>query len=582
MSEDLTKNPNPMGRQKSKPLLGETTLAQVRIVSGLIIFAYITVHFSVHGLGLISREVMNAAGRIVHITVDFWPISIVLYAAIAVHILAALWKIFQRKTLKMPLREWAQLAFGLLLPLFILTHVMGTRYAHEVYGIRAFYDYVLLSTFVFSPTSAVMNSIGLVLAWLHGCIGLHMWMETTRWYGKNGRASMLIITVLMPVISLTGYLSAGRAIVPLANDGEFMGVYYERLRLSSDAIWGLLEADTERVRTAFIVLVAIVFLARFGRRLFSSKTDTVTIDYVDGPTLTQPVGPTLLEMSKLGKVSHASVCGGRGRCSTCRVRVLSGYDSLSSPDDNERKVLNRIRAQEDVRLACQLKPVNDLKIVRLLPSDGSATPMSDTEPWASGREKTVTVMFADLRDFTKTAESRLPFDVVYLINQFSSTMGEVVEANNGRIDKFLGDGFMALFGVEGSAEEGAKNALAASGEMIEQLDRLNEKLVGDLDNPLRMGIGVHTGSVILGSMGYGSARGLTAIGDSVNTASRLEAATKTEKCILCVSEETLKTANMQGDKVHQREISIRGKKQRMQILALDGTQSLAPHEVEIA
>ena len=555
-------------------MFNDVGLSRVRIVSGLIIFFYVTVHFLNHALGLISLEVMSAVGFVIHEIIAFPPISVVLYGAILAHIVAALWKVFQRKTLKLQVREWVQLVFGLALPLLILTHVIGTRYAHEVYGIIASYDYVLLSTFYFSPISGVLNAAALVVAWLHGCLGLHMWLQTKRGYRQSVQTSLAIATVLIPVLALTGYLSAGREILPSATDGEFMEAYFEHLNLSSDAVWGMLKSDIDGTRLFIFALVIAVFLARIIRAAISSKTDTVEIEFVDGPKIVQPVGPTLLEMSKLSDVPHASVCGGRGRCSTCRVRIVGDTSSLSPPNDSEVKVLHRIRAENDVRLACQINPTTDLKVIRLLPSDGSSIRPADNEPSASGREKTVTVMFADLRDFTKTSETRLPFDVVYLINQFSKAMGEAVEEHGGIVDKFLGDGFMALFGVNESEQEGAMNALNAANSMIKQLELLNQRLESDLDEPLRMGVGVHTGSVILGNMGYGSARGLTAIGDTVNTASRLEAATKTQHGSLCVSADTVEIAGMIGMKDDQKRITIRGKKIELNVYALENVNSL--------
>ena len=284
----------------------------------------------------------------------------------------------------------------------------------------------------------------------------------------------------------------------------------------------------------------------------------------------------LLAASRALNIPHVSVCGGKGRCSTCRVRLISHDGDLTPPDETEKKVLQRVSATEDIRLACQLYPQVNLKVLRLLPSEVDRASAADFEPWSSGREKEITVMFADLRDFTRTSESRLPFDVVYLINQFSKAMGKAVEHNSGRIDKFLGDGFMALFGVDASSNNSANEALKAAGEMIEALEKLNHELIGDLNEPLRMGIGIHTGSVILGNMGYGDARGLTALGDTVNTASRLESATKEQKCVLCVSSQTMAKAQLTAPAETKKRIVVRGKKDKLEIHALNNIDRLEP------
>ncbi|NKB53494.1 MAG: 2Fe-2S iron-sulfur cluster binding domain-containing protein [Rhizobiaceae bacterium] len=551
-------------------------MAQMRVASGIILMVYLTLHLGSHALGLISDEVMHSAGGLMKGLFRNWPATIILYSALAIHTLLSFWRVYRRRTLKLKFKEWLQLVTALAIPYFLISHVIGTRYASFAYDLNDTYDYVLLSVFVFSPNYAYYNALGLIFAWLHGCLGMHMWLRSKSWYAPPIRTYSLFIATLLPTLALTGYLAAGQRVAPKATDGEFMGEYYAKLNLVDDAVFSWLAIDIDRTELFFLVLIGAVVLARFGRSVLQFRTKTVTIDYVDGPSVKLPIGASLLEMSKISGVPHANVCGGKGRCSTCRVRLINPATDITPPDDAEKKVLQRVNATEDVRLACQFHPQNNLNVLRLLPSEIDRASRSDFEPWSSGREKEITVMFADLRDFTRTSESRLPFDVVYLINQFSKAMGEAVEQHEGRIDKFLGDGFMALFGVDSSSGNGAANALQAAGDMIEALDKLNEKLMGDLDEPLRMGVGIHTGSVILGNMGYGDARGLTALGDTVNTASRLEASTKEQKCVLCVSSATITKAQMTAPDDSKRRIAVRGKKEKLDIHALMNIDHVEP------
>ena len=542
-------------------------LAQIRIYSGLILFFYVVAHLFNHAAGLISFEMMSTMGANFK---WFWRLpvmSLLLYGALIAHMVTALLVVFNRRTLTMPIRDWIQLLSGIAIPSLLLIHIMGTRYASEVYGITDSYAYVLLSTFVFSPFSGVLNALGLIAAWAHGCLGIHTWLSIKPWYTQRLQSVLLVLATLFPSAALAGYLMAGRLIAPFVNDGEWMEHYYENLTLSSDAVWGALANDIETTRFVLIGALVLLILGRWLRNKISDRQGKITIEYLDGPTVRQSVGATLLETSKSADVPHASVCGGRGRCSTCRVRVVAG-SSAQPISDLEQKVLTRIRAPEDVRLACQLVPASDMKVMRLLPSDATLANAADDEPWSSGQEKNVTILFADLRDFTKTSENRLPFDVVYLINQFSRTMGKSVEAHNGRIDKFLGDGLMAIFGIDTSAEQAARDALTASANMRKRLENLNARLADDLDKPLRMGLGVHSGSVVIGDMGYGASRGLTAIGDTVNTASRLETETKTYTCAICVSKETTTLADISLPKTANKKISIRGKSNKLDIYAL--------------
>jgi len=144
-------------------------------------------------------------------------------------------------------------------------------------------------------------------------------------------------------------------------------------------------------------------------------------------------------------------------------------------------------------------------------------------------------------------------------------MGRAVEEAGGHLDKFIGDGVMALFGIESGPAAGCRQALAAARLMSERLVDLNRALEQDVNEPLRIGIGLHFGPTIVGEIGYGKTVSLTAIGDAVNTASRLETATKEFGCELVVSEELVTRAGIDLAAFPRREIEIRG---RQQILAV--------------
>ena len=158
---------------------------------------------------------------------------------------------------------------------------------------------------------------------------------------------------------------------------------------------------------------------------------------------------------------------------------------------------------------------------------------------AQGGEREIAIMFADIRGFTALSEGRLPYDVVFVLNRYFAAMGRAVEAAGGRVDKFIGDGVMALFGVDSGAEPGAARRWPRRGRCRSALVELNEALRGELTEPLRIGIGIHAGPAIVGEMGYGSATTITAIGDAVNTASRLEELTKEFQCEVVVSEDVI-------------------------------------------
>jgi adenylate cyclase len=275
-------------------------------------------------------------------------------------------------------------------------------------------------------------------------------------------------------------------------------------------------------------------------------------------------------MSRLAGIPHASVCGGRGRCSTCRVRI-GGEDRAKLPpaSPDEQKVLTRVGAPANVRLACQLRPPpGHYRVTPLLPASTGPVEAYRRQPQAHGGEQYVAILFADIRGFTSISEGKLPYDVVFLLNRYFRATGHAIEAAGGRVDKFIGDGVMAIFGLDREPQVACRQALDAARRMALALDDLNEAMSGDLDQPLRIGIGLHSGPTIVGQMGYERATQLTAIGDTVNTASRLESLTKEFGVELVVSQELLDRAGIDLAAYERHDVEIRGRQERLAVRAV--------------
>jgi adenylate cyclase len=255
------------------------------------------------------------------------------------------------------------------------------------------------------------------------------------------------------------------------------------------------------------------------------------------------VGFTILDASRTADIPHASVCGGRGRCSTCRVRIVRGLAQLPPASEAERRVLARVGAAPDVRLACQTRPAHDVAVDPLLapsvaPTDAFATDVRQ------GHEQELAVLFADLRGFTRMAEHKLPYDVVFFLNRYFEAVGTAITSAGGVTNQFTGDGVMALFGIDDGPAVGSRQALAAAQAMVEGMTRLNVELAGELTAPLRIGIGIHAGPGVVGWMGWGESFYLTAVGDTVHVAARLEQATKDFQAELVVSDDVARLAGV--------------------------------------
>jgi adenylate cyclase len=170
-----------------------------------------------------------------------------------------------------------------------------------------------------------------------------------------------------------------------------------------------------------------------------------------------------------------------------------------------------------------------------------------------GSERKVTVMFLDLRGSTTLGEARMPYDVLFILNQFFDEMSKSLAATGGHYSNFTGDGLMAIYGLDiTDPKRSASQALRGAREMLARLDKVNARLKADLKEPLRIGIGIHFGEAIVGAMGPPRSQIVTAIGDTVNTTARLEGLTKDYGCMLILSKAAADAAglNLAGHDLH--------------------------------
>jgi adenylate cyclase len=550
-------------------------IGRLRLASGLVMLSYVTMHLLNHALGLVS---LAAMGRTLHWVMALWtqwPMQLLLYGSFVVHYALALWALWQRRSLRLRPAEFAQLALGFAIPLLLVRHVVNIRISNNLFGTSIDnYTFVLWALLVHAPERGVIQLIVLVVAWGHAMIGLHFWLRVRPWYARL-REPALTVAVLVPVLALLGIFEAGRQVAALAATvPDWAQRAFAAMSLPSPQATATLDQIAEALTWIFVALPAAVLLARMVRRAWQRRQGVVRISYPDGRFIEVVRGTSVLEASRLARIPHASVCGGRGRCSTCRVRVRAARPGLTPPSEDEQRVLDRIGARRNVRLACQLRPTVPVEVTPLLPAFAHAADGLRRVDLAEGSEREIAVLFADIRGFTALAEGMLPYDIVFLLNRYFAAMGHAIESAGGRVDKFIGDGVMALFGVEGDVAAACRDALGAARLMSQRLAEVNRALQGELVAPLHIGIGIHAGPAIVGEMGFSGAASITAIGDAVNTASRLEALTKEHECELIVSAEVIAGAGLDRSRFTWRETEIRGKQETLAIAILASAADL--------
>jgi adenylate cyclase len=262
------------------------------------------------------------------------------------------------------------------------------------------------------------------------------------------------------------------------------------------------------------------------------------------------------------------------------VRIRDGRHDLPAPSEGERRVLARVGAAPAVRLACQTRPVRDVAVEPLL-----APSVAPTEAFATdvrqGREQELAVLFADLRGFTRLAEDKLPYDVVFVLNRYFEAMGTAITRAGGVTNQFTGDGVMALFGIESGPATGSRQALAAARAMVEGVGALSAELATDLGSPLRIGIGIHTGPAVVGRMGWGESFYLTAVGDTVHIAARLEQATKDYDAQLVVSVDVARHAGLDLSRFPAHDLTVRNRAGQIAVRVIDRVAKLPDQEERI-
>ena len=533
-----------------------------RTISGCILFFYAFTHLLNHSLGLISLDTMEQ-GRAIFLR--FWRHDVlfyVLYGALSIHFLLGVYALARRRSFRMSRKEWIRNSCAILIPFFLASHLSITLWGSRFLGLNDSYAFMIISTYIFDPFGYIILGLMLMLVWTHGSIGIIGLIEFREFYSKR-RGLFQGLILGLPLIAYGGYIRASIelseasqsnpiTILELISNSNFTAEIGEKIVSLSDLLQFLV----------YPILLSLFVAFYFIRNLLEKRFNSIQVQYTDGTNINVSRGSSLLEASHKAGRYHESVCGGRGRCTTCRVRVTSSLGELPKPNKIEQSVINRLNFDQSLRLACQLRPETDIEInplIKLVNHDKQNLRFSNQEN-LSGIEKETVIMFCDLRGFTRLSDGKMPFDVVFILNKYFKLVTDAVEENKGRIDKFIGDGVMAIFDKDTTISKNCKNALQGAAMITTYLNELNDELSTDDIEPLRLGIGIHSGNAIIGKMGYGEASTDTAIGDTVNVASRLEQLTKDYSCQLMFSSIVAENAELDKTKLNSVKTKIRGKK----------------------
>ncbi len=435
------------------------SLRQIRLATGLVLYAYVTLHFANHALGNISVAAMESGLAIQKLIWQSPPGAAILYASLATHMSLGFWALYERRHFRWTRLEATQLVLGLSIPFLLTDHVIGTRVALSMFGLEKGYAQELLKFWVSAPFFGVLQAILLLIVWIHGCLGVHFWLRLKPFY-PWARELLLSIAVLLPALALLGYYQGGEQTLQSAQDPAWRAGNMSPDHVGTPAQNAILLNDRARTLAALAAALAATVLARGFRRWRERRGGSIKLTY-PGRTIRVPRGLSVLEASLLNNIPHAHVCGGRGRCSTCRIRVLGDVSELPAPSAAEQVVLERVHAAPGVRLACQLRPTSDIAFVPMLSPYATTVDAYRTGAAYSGVERYVVIMFVDMRGSSRLAEGRLPFDTVFVINQFLNAVSGAVLSAGGEPNQILGDGLLALFGMGGRPEVACRQAIAA-------------------------------------------------------------------------------------------------------------------------
>jgi adenylate cyclase len=502
----------------------------LRLTTGLVLFSYVGLHLTNHALGLVSVAV---AERGLEWAVRVWhgyPGTVLLYGAAGIHLALALDAIYGCRTLRMAPLDLLRIVLGLGIPTLLIGHAVGTRLAWEMYQQSPHYSRVVWSLWV---TDGQGRQLALLVpGWLHGCLGVHLAFCARPMYQRIHRP-LFAAALLLPVLGGLGFLAMGKE---LAADLSGRGRLDASLALPGNGATVLLDLR-QTLLVVYFSAIAAVFVARGVRSWNERRSNALVNIAYPQRTLRVPRGWSVLEASRSHQMPHLSMCGGRARCSTCRIRVTSGAEHCLPPGAAEKATLTRIRAREGVRLACQLRPSGDISVVLLMgPVDRPGARLFAP----AAIEQDLVLVGVDWRNRDALTRALLPQDAVFLSRRFSETVSTIVRAGGGLECDPGVDGTRAVFGVGIEPSRACQRALSVAHDVEQALSDLDAHWKGEFGVAPDFALCVHLGLAALGEIETGRARRYIVAGPAVDASDRLRAAAAKRNTHILVSVDVLR------------------------------------------
>jgi adenylate cyclase len=478
----------------------------LRMISGIVMLCYLASHLANHALGLVS---LNAAEMVLSGAVQFWAnplVTVILYGAAAVHVALAIMSVYERRTFRLPPLELLRIALGLWLPVMLIGHAVTARLEHELVGAPSTYARVISGLWA---RDGEWQHMGLLApGWLHGCLGLNFAFGR-RPFWRRYRFVLLSVALLLPVLSALGFVEMGReldrqhhlyATVPPEARPEIA-------TWRAGLLWG------------YLGLIGLAFVGRATRNTVENRQgNLVTLTYPN-QVVRIPRGWSVLEASHAFHIAHLSSCGGHARCSTCRVKILDGGEACSPPGPEELATLERINAEPDTRLACQLRPRQDISVVPLMRLDGPVIRQTAT---ATEADRNVVILLCEFCNRSALERDHLPHDVLFVFTRYAETACRAVHDTGGIVSYVGHDNICAIFGLHDNPLRACRQALAAAWHIGRTLDDLNDGLDQRWGCHANIVVSVHAGFAALSYIGQG-VETVTAAGPAMETVEALGA-----------------------------------------------------------